>query len=134
MSSPKGSRICFELEQGSDGVRLNVVVPPLSPDDEPAPMPLNSNWQFLSPLTLRVVRLLASKGWLTREEIARELNEPPEGKITVLLPDLVDRGVIESSPRKGYQIAMPSDADPERYRTSLLAWLDRLSLASNGPG
>lgn len=79
-------------------------------------------WRPLSPQSLRVVRLLAGEGWLTREEIADRLGESPEGDIRPLLSDLAKRGILESSGRKGYHVTLPDDVDPEQARRELLAW------------
>jgi hypothetical protein len=115
----------FSVDRTGDGeVRITIPpAPPASPDEPPV-MPLNPGWRWLSPLTLRVVRLLCASGWLSREEIAAELKEQPEGDIRPLLSDLVKRGVLESSGRKGYHVAIPEDADPEKYRRALAAWCD----------
>jgi hypothetical protein len=96
-------------------------------------MPLNPSWRWLSPLGLRVVRLLCRRGWLTREDVATELKEQPEGDIRPLLTEWVKRGVLESG-RKGYHVAIPEDADPETYRRDLLAWAEaELADLPDGP-
>lgn len=87
-------------------------------------MALNPSWSWLSPLAIRVVRLMCGVGWMPREEIANKLGEQPDGKIATLLTDLVERNVLESSGRKGYHLAIPTEADPEAYRAKLLVWLE----------
>ncbi len=103
------------------GYKLSVEPPPTEGDDR---MPINPAWTWLSPLTYRVVRLLCDTGWITREEIANRVGELPDGKLGPLLADLVERCVLESSPRKGYHLAIPNEAKPEDYRKQLLVWLD----------
>jgi hypothetical protein len=87
-------------------------------------MPLNPEWSYLTPLTCRVVKLMCSEGWLSKVAIAEKLGESPDGRLSVLLPDLAARGILESTTSKVYHLALPEDADPEEYRRQLLAWLD----------
>jgi hypothetical protein len=115
----------FSVDRGEGG-EVRITIPPAPPadPDEPPLMPLNPCWRWLSPLTLRVVRLLCASGWLSKDRVAAALSEPPEGRLAVLLPDLAARGVLESSTSKGYHLAIPEDAEPEAYRRELAAWLD----------
>jgi hypothetical protein len=94
-----------------------------APEVASATSAARKGWCYLSPVTTRVVRLLCASGWLTREEIADQLGEQPDGDLRPLLSDLVKRGILESSPRKGYMVAMPDDTDPEMFRRQLLATL-----------
>lgn len=89
------------------------------------PASLNPLWQFLQPLTLRVVRLVAGPavGYMTREAIADSLGECRDGKLVELLPDLVVRRILETG-HKGYHLAIPDTAVPDQYRAALLAWLE----------
>lgn len=80
-------------------------------------------WRPLSPLALRVLRVLLGEGWLAREEIAGQLGESADGCLREVLTELARRGVLESSQRKGYHIALPEDVDPEQARRELLAWV-----------
>jgi hypothetical protein len=132
-------RVEFFVERTPDGLAFGGRLP--TDDDIRAPVPdpldvmhLNASWRWLSPLELRVVRLLCRAGWLSREEIATQLGEAPEGNLPPILSNLVARGVLESSPRKGYSVALPDDAKPEQYRRDLAAWLDaRAELGDRPP-
>lgn len=97
-------------------------------------MPLNPSWQYLSPLTLRVVRLMCREGWLSKDEIADSLEERREGKLVALLPDLAARKILESSTSKGYHIGIPETAEPETYRKQLLEWTDAQLRSMPGEG
>jgi hypothetical protein len=97
-------------------------------------MPFNRRWQYLSPLTVRVVRLLCRKGWLSHEEIAAELKDAPTSKLGPLLTDMAERGILESSTKKGYHIGVPEDAAGDAFCRDLLAWLARDYPEPTSPG
>lgn len=120
----KNRRASFSIEQGTDG-RLHLDVDfPSPPLEETDKMRLNPNWTFLSPLTLRAVKVLCGSAWMTKERIAEALGERPEGKLQSLLADLAMRGILESSTSKGYHLGIPEDAEPQAYRKSLMVWLN----------
>jgi hypothetical protein len=120
---PVGRKVVLTVEEMAGGqLRLEASVPF---EVLPPPTPVLPPWRYLSRPTLRVARLLCERpGWLTREEIARELSEAPEGDLRPLLADLARRGVLESSPKRGYALALPADRPPDAFRGWLLTWLD----------
>jgi hypothetical protein len=109
-------------QDDSGEVTAEVRLPPEA--ERPGALPSEA-WVVLSPLTYRVVRLLCVVGWMSREEIAQRLGEQPDGKLGPLLTDLAERHLLESSPRKGYHLAIPESAEPEAFRARVIAWIDR---------
>jgi hypothetical protein len=115
-------RVTVEVHEDAGGeARVEIRLP--KQEERPGPPP---GWLVLQPLTARVVRLLCVAGWLSREEIAARLGESAEGKLRELLTDLAERKVLESSSKKGYQLLLPDDRDPEAFRREVLAWLDSI--------
>src|SRR5688572_18384493 len=61
-------------------------------------------WLFFSPLEARIVRALLG-GPATREQLARVLEEPPDGKLKGVLAELVAREVLASG-SEGYRLLL----------------------------
>lgn len=114
----------FFVGWGHDG-GVDIHIPPGGPSSPgDADVPPNHCWSYLSKLTLRVMRLMARSNWLTRDQIAQELNEPAGAKLDNLLTDLAERGFLESRAGKGYMLGLPEDVDPDEFRKQLVDWLD----------
>jgi hypothetical protein len=138
--NPRRRLVNFFAEEDADGtLHFGGSVPRSNSEGThqnsgPDEMPFNRRWQYLSPLTVRVVRLLCKKGWLSHEEIAAELKDAPTSKLGPLLTDMAERGILESSTKKGYHIGVPEDAAGDAFCRDLLAWLARDYPEPTNPG
>lgn len=122
-ATDRRQRIAFLVCEDADGLHVEAHVP-RQPETLPMPRPADPPWRLVQRLTLRVVRLLTERvGWMTRDEIAAELGQAPEGDLRPLLTDLAKRGALESSSKRGYSLAIPDDQKPDQYRAWLLPWL-----------
>jgi hypothetical protein len=97
--------------------------PPVPAPPGVRPMPNGSPARWFSPLEAAAVRLLCKSPQLSRDEVARELKESPEGDLKVLLRNLVKREVLTST-NSGYSLALPAGRSWQDHARELLAWLD----------
>jgi hypothetical protein len=79
-----------------------------------------------------ILAVLDHTNWKTRKEIAEATGMPPESDIKVLLRNLVNRGILESSSSKGYRLSplaprpqaadvtKPSEPKPPRRHSGYL--------------
>ncbi len=119
-------RVDFSIESDEEGVHGSFHIP--TPAEDAEDMKPHPNWRWLSPTTLAIVKLLASTDdWLTREVIASRLGVEADNRFGSLLTDLVERGILESSTRKGYLLALPASEEPKRYRKRVLDWVQQQS-------
>ncbi len=96
------------------GYRVTVAVP--ASLAKGAIMP-DAGWLPFSPTEFRVIRLLLDKGALSREEVARNLDESPDGRIKGIMATLTARRIVAVTP-EGYRLNMP-----EANRPAVSSWL-----------
>ena len=119
----------FSVEQNANEIVVHAHIPNVPEEEET--VPAFPHWSYLSPLTFRVVRLLAQENWMSKEKIAARLDEAADSKLGPILTDLAERGILESSTNRGYHIAIPSEAHPETFRRAVIAWVDVNSVDAN---
>jgi len=103
----KPNRLRFRLGQ----IRVTIDLPSVAGKGRQ----MLSNWLLFTKAELAILRLLADGRARSREEIARELGESPEGKLKGLLANLGDRLCITVRP-DGYRINAHDDELPELRR------------------
>lgn len=85
-----------------------------------------SDWMFFSPTEVRIVELLVEGKALSRDEIARKLDESVDGRIRGILATLVARRVLANGP-EGYYLHAPDEK-----RALIRNWLARLEESVSG--
>ena len=108
MSSPKGIR--FEIE----GYAVTIALP--AAISQGATMPDNG-WLPFSPTEFKVIRLLLERGPLSRDEVAKHLEESPDGRIKGVMATLVARRVVAVT-TEGYRLNVG-----EQNRAVVASWL-----------
>lgn len=104
---PAGGGDC-ERECPGVGVTRRAAEPPAVTRQElparPAGVPAQARW--LSPLGERIVACLRGRNWTRAEDVARMLDESLTGDLRAILRGLTERGILESSPGKGYRLVV----------------------------
>lgn len=112
-------RLSRRIRLEVDGVQVLLRVLPHAAAEEGSaalPVVILTDWSFFNALEERIVRLLLD-GPLSREEIARKLDESADGKVKPTLAGLASRRVLRTT-ADGYAV----NAIGERL-TELRSWL-----------
>jgi hypothetical protein len=93
--------VTIETEQGDKRSFCCRLWPDLEQPVQEAPSP----GRWLSPIEESIVQALSSGGWSASPQIAKVLQITDLERLKVVLTNLVDRGILESVPGKGYRLA-----------------------------